>query len=127
MKKAFIIVDYQVDFVTGSLGFPEASSLDAPLARAIEAYRAQGWDILFTLDTHGPDYLATAEGLKLPSHTVSGARTGTGYMAKPPRRCGGRIAFGKRKPSAAWPWPSTWPPRAMDASCWPVSWPISVC
>ena len=73
MKKAFIVVDYQVDFVTGSLGFPEASSLDAPLARAIEAYRAQGWDILFTLDTHGPDYLATAEGLKLPiPHCIRG-------------------------------------------------------
>lgn len=73
MKKAFAVIDYQVDFVTGSLGFPEASSLDVPLAHAIEAYRAQGWDILFTLDTHGPDYLATAEGRALPiPHCVKG-------------------------------------------------------
>ncbi len=73
MKKAFIVVDYQVDFVTGALGFPEATHLDEPLVRAIEAYRAKGWDILFTLDTHGPDYLTTQEGRNLPiPHCLKG-------------------------------------------------------
>ncbi len=73
MRKAFIVVDYQIDFVTGSLGFPEASRLDEPLAQAIEAHRAQGWDILFTLDTHEADYLTTAEGRTLPiPHCIRG-------------------------------------------------------
>jgi nicotinamidase-related amidase len=127
MKKAFVVIDYQVDFVTGSLGFPEASSLDVPLAHAIEAYRAQGWDILFTLDTHGPDYLATAWAVRCLSLTASKALTGTNYMGARPRHCMPGTAFGKRKPLAAWHWRSIWQPRAMIVSCWLALWPISVC
>jgi nicotinamidase-related amidase len=66
MKKLLIVVDYQNDFVTGSLGFPKAEMLEEPILRKIATYRNAGNDIVFTLDTHGGDYLETMEGKKLP-------------------------------------------------------------
>ena len=42
MKKLLIVVDYQKDFVDGSLGFAGAELLDAPIAAKIAAYRAAG-------------------------------------------------------------------------------------
>lgn len=66
MKKLLIVVDYQSDFVDGALGFPGAELLDAPIAGRIDACRAAGGDVAFTLDTHGPDYPQTQEGRRLP-------------------------------------------------------------
>lgn len=66
MKKLLLVIDYQKDFVDGSLGFPGAEKLDGPIARKIAQYRAAGDQVAFTLDTHGADYLATQEGRKLP-------------------------------------------------------------
>lgn len=66
MKKALIVVDFQNDFVDGSLGFPEASSLDEKICERIKEYRAQGGDVIFTFDTHYENYLETAEGKNLP-------------------------------------------------------------
>ena len=37
MKQALIVVDYQNDFVTGSLGFPGAEALDGPICGKIRA------------------------------------------------------------------------------------------
>ena len=50
MKKCLIVVDYQNDFVTGSLGFEKAEQLDDRIANKIEDYRTNGWDIIFTFD-----------------------------------------------------------------------------
>ena len=66
MKQLLIIVDYQNDFVTGSLGFPEAQKLEVSIAEKIYGYRQRGDEILFTMDTHGSDYLKTQEGTWLP-------------------------------------------------------------
>lgn len=66
MKKCLIVVDYQVDFVTGSLGFERAKELEPIIADKIEKYREEGAELIFTLDTHRPDYLATLEGRILP-------------------------------------------------------------
>ncbi len=66
MKKLLIVVDYQNDFVSGSLGFPKAETLEEPICRKIATYRNEGHDVVFTLDTHGGDYLETMEGKKLP-------------------------------------------------------------
>lgn len=66
MKKLLLVVDYQKDFVDGALGFPGAEKLDAPIAAKIAERRAQGWDVAFTLDTHGENYPDTQEGRKLP-------------------------------------------------------------
>ena len=38
MKKLLIVVDYQKDFVNGSLGFKEAEDLDEYLASLIDQY-----------------------------------------------------------------------------------------
>ena len=62
MKTCLIVVDYQNDFVNGSLGFEKAGELDGRICDKIAEYRAAGGDILFTLDTHGADYLTTREG-----------------------------------------------------------------
>ena len=66
MRKCLITVDYQVDFVNGSLGFDGAEKLENVIAEKIEKYRAEGADIIFTLDTHQCDYLTTFEGRILP-------------------------------------------------------------
>lgn len=66
MKKCLIVVDYQNDFVSGSLGFPEAVELEQHIARKIEQYRTDGDEVVFTFDTHGKDYMNTQEGRNLP-------------------------------------------------------------
>lgn len=66
MKKCLIVVDYQNDFVSGSLGFPEAVALEKYIVQKIEQYRASGDDVVFTLDTHFADYADTQEGRNLP-------------------------------------------------------------
>ena len=61
MKKLLIVVDYQKDFVNGSLGFKEAEDLDEYLASLIDQD-----DVIFTFDTHQNNYLETQEGKNLP-------------------------------------------------------------
>lgn len=69
-----LVVDFQKDFVDGSLGFEGAQELDDKIAQRISEYRRNGKDIAFTLDTHGEDYLSTQEGKKLPVvHCVKGS------------------------------------------------------
>lgn len=70
MKKILIIVDMQNDFVTGSLGSPEA---EAAAKRTAEKIRGYDGDILYTMDTHDAEYLHTQEGKYLPVvHCVQG-------------------------------------------------------
>ena len=45
MKKLLIVVDYQKDFVNGSLGFKEAEDLDEYLASLIDQYHQNKDDI----------------------------------------------------------------------------------
>lgn len=66
MKKLLIVVDYQNDFVCGSLGFEKAKSIENNIAEKIIEYRKNNDEILFTLDTHRDNYLTTQEGKKLP-------------------------------------------------------------
>lgn len=72
--KALIVVDYQVDFVNGALGFEGAELLEPVILEKIEETRNAGGRIIFTLDTHSENYLETAEGRKLPVvHCVDGS------------------------------------------------------
>lgn len=73
MKDVLIVVDMQNDFVTGALGSAEAvAALPGVVARARQAL-ADGERLIFTLDTHAPDYLDTHEGKLLPVvHCVRG-------------------------------------------------------
>lgn len=66
MKNALIVIDYQKDFVDGSLGFPKAKELEFPIVKKINEYHQNGDDVLFTFDSHENDYLQTKEGLYLP-------------------------------------------------------------
>ncbi len=71
--KALVVVDYQKDFVDGALGFPGAEALEPLILSKIADCRKNGGQVIFTLDTHGEDYLSTAEGRKLPViHCVKG-------------------------------------------------------
>ncbi len=66
MKKALIVVDFQNDFVSGTLGFEKARGLEDKIADKIREYRKGNNDIIFTFDTHFEDYLSTHEGKNLP-------------------------------------------------------------
>ena len=73
MKKALVVVDYQIDFVNGALGFAGAELLDPIIVEKIEKCRKDGGKVIFTLDTHTEEYLNTAEGKKLPvPHCIKG-------------------------------------------------------
>ena len=71
--KMLVVVDYQKDFVDGSLGFPGAEVLDGGIATKIRAYSEAGNWVVQTMDTHTPNYLTTREGKHLPVlHCVQG-------------------------------------------------------
>ena len=63
MKNILIVVDMQVDFISGALGTPEARAI---VENAVQKIRAFQGNILVTFDTHHENYLETAEGKKLP-------------------------------------------------------------
>ena len=70
MKHFLIAVDLQKDFVDGALGTAEAAEM---IPRAAEKIASFDGEIFVTMDTHGEDYLSTAEGRKLPvPHCVRG-------------------------------------------------------
>jgi len=69
--KVLIVVDMQKDFISGSLGTPEAAAVVNKIIERIKF--SEDELILFTKDTHQGDYLNTAEGRKLPiSHCIEG-------------------------------------------------------
>lgn len=71
MKKVLVVVDYQRDFVNGSLGFEKAVKLEDVIARKIEEYNQSGGEVIFTFDTHFDNYMETQEGRNLPiSHCI---------------------------------------------------------
>ena len=64
--KVLVVVDMQNDFITGSLGTPEAQAIVPNVKKKIEEYHKNGDLIVFTRDTHYANYLHTKEGEKLP-------------------------------------------------------------
>jgi len=73
MKKVLIVIDYQNDFVNGTLGFEKAVTLEEAIVEKIKNYKDNGGEVIFTFDTHTTDYLNTQEGRNLPiSHCVKG-------------------------------------------------------
>ena len=72
-ERILIVVDMQRDFIDGALGTAEAVAIVPAAAEKIRAYRAAGYPVIATLDTHGEDYLSTREGRFLPVvHCVKG-------------------------------------------------------
>ncbi|MBQ9767598.1 MAG: cysteine hydrolase [Lachnospiraceae bacterium] len=73
MKKTLIVVDMQKDFIDGALGTKEAVAIVENVKKKIAAYQANGDEIIFTRDTHQPDYMSTNEGKYLPvPHCIEG-------------------------------------------------------
>jgi len=71
MRKLLIVIDMQKDFVDGSLGTAEAVAIVPAVKAKVESYPTE--DVIYTLDTHGEDYLETQEGRHLPVvHCVRG-------------------------------------------------------
>lgn len=71
--KTLIVVDVQNDFVTGSLGTPEAQAIIPNVRKKIAEYRERKDKIIFTQDTHNSNYLETNEGKHLPvPHCIAG-------------------------------------------------------
>lgn len=100
MKKCLIVVDYQIDFVSGALGFKKAVLLDEKIADKIEEYHENDDEVIFTFDTHKKDYLTTQEGRNLPiehcientdGHKLYGK---TATMQMPDDKCFYKPTFG---------------------------------
>ena len=66
MKKMLVVVDYQYDFIKGSLGFPGADKMDTAIAAKIRKYHENGDLVIQTMDSHEDNYLTTQEGRHLP-------------------------------------------------------------
>lgn len=70
-KKVLIVVDMQNDFISGALGSEEARAIVPGVCERIRGFDGE---VLFTRDTHGPEYPETQEGKNLPvAHCVKGA------------------------------------------------------
>lgn len=62
-KNVLIVVDMQNDFISGSLGTPEAQAIVPKVAEKIAQFNG---DIFYTMDTHDDTYLSEQEGQNLP-------------------------------------------------------------
>ena len=78
MAKILVVVDMQNDFIGGALGTPEAVAIVPYVKHLIETFDGK---VLFTRDTHFPDYLNTQEGKNLPvKHCIKDT---TGWQIHP--------------------------------------------
>ncbi|MCR5507192.1 MAG: cysteine hydrolase [Lachnospiraceae bacterium] len=70
--KVLVVVDMQNDFIDGALGTKEAEAIVDKVANKIEKFDGM---VIYTRDTHKPDYLKTQEGTKLPvEHCIKGSK-----------------------------------------------------
>lgn len=71
MKKILVVIDCQNDFITGSLRNPEAIKKVPYILEKIKNFNGDA--LIYTMDTHGENYLDTKEGAVLPFvHCVKG-------------------------------------------------------
>lgn len=66
MKKLLVVIDYQKDFVDGTLGFKKAETLEEGIYNKVKNYLENEDKVVFTYDTHFENYLETREGKNLP-------------------------------------------------------------
>ncbi len=74
--KSIVVVDMQNDFIDGSLGTKEAQKMLPRLKDKLKKVVEDGSaELIFTMDTHGKEYLNTQEGKKLPvKHCIKGTQ-----------------------------------------------------
>jgi nicotinamidase-related amidase len=76
--KFLIVVDMQVDFISGSLGSEQAKAIVPHVLNKVKSFDG---NIIFTRDTHFTDYLETQEGKNLPvPHCIRGTE---GWQIRP--------------------------------------------
>lgn len=96
MTDMLVVVDMQRDFVTGSLGTPQAQAIAPAVAERMERAKKEGTAVVLTLDTHESNYAETREGRMLPvAHCI---RDTQGWTLAPEiaAACGrGMISFEK--------------------------------
>ena len=69
--KYLIVVDMQVDFITGSLGSDLATAIVPNVVQKVKSFDGK---VIFTRDTHFENYMDTQEGKKLPvPHCIKGS------------------------------------------------------
>ncbi len=74
MNKVLIVIDYQVDLVSGSLGFQDSKSLENNIYKKIKKYKENGDTVIFTYDTHDENYMKTQEAKFTPTrHCLKGS------------------------------------------------------
>lgn len=74
MKKAYIVIDMQNDFIDMALGTKEAVKIVEPIAKFLSSI-PEGSLVIATRDTHHDDYLSTNEGRYLPvKHCIEGEK-----------------------------------------------------
>jgi nicotinamidase-related amidase len=64
--KILLVVDVQNDFVTGALANTEAQKRIPRIKEKIQQRIAEGWQVMFTQDTHYNNYNTSMEGKYLP-------------------------------------------------------------
>lgn len=74
MNRALVVIDYQNDFVIGSMGCADALALEPLIFDKVSEAIDNGEDVYFTRDTHKADgYMESAEGRKYPvMHCIEG-------------------------------------------------------
>lgn len=71
MRKLLIVIDMQKDFTYGALRNEDAIAVIQKVKEKVEKFKGE---VIFTLDTHGDDYMHTQEGRKLPvPHCIKGS------------------------------------------------------
>jgi len=65
-QRVLIVIDFQHDFIDGSLVSPQAQAIVPNVIKKINEYNERGDLVIFTQDTHYYDYLETQEGTFLP-------------------------------------------------------------
>ncbi len=66
LKKLLVVIDYQNDFVSGTLRNDLAIKIESGIKNVVEQTLQSGGRVMFTKDTHEKDYLQTREGKFLP-------------------------------------------------------------
>ncbi len=78
MRDVLLVIDMQNDFIDGALGTKEAVAIVPNVKEKIESFDGI---VLFTRDTHFPEYMQTQEGKNLPvPHCIKGT---DGWQIRP--------------------------------------------
>jgi nicotinamidase-related amidase len=95
MKRLLVVVDYQNDFVIGSLGFPEASQYYDRILTLMDSFKTSGDEVVFTRDLHHDNYLHTEEGRNLPVLHCQAGTDGAKFYGDLENRSGNCKVFEK--------------------------------